>query len=116
MKCTTDTPIGLHSSAIIKDEAFSASSHYKGYPPSMARLNTEPNKAWYAEPWDVHKPWIQIDLGAPAFVSAVASQGKKFTLFVKSYKVKYSEDKDKWYSCEQVKTQCSWSKEMYSPN
>lgn len=89
-------------SGAIPDSAFSASSHFPTYPPSQARLNTGSDKAWYAQAWDIHNPWITVDLGSSMFVSAVATQGKLGAFFVKKYRVKYSDDNKNWQTYGEV--------------
>ena len=42
-------------------------------------------------------PWIQVDLGKPTWLKGVATQGKLFSMFVKSYKLAYSPDQVTWY-------------------
>ena len=89
-----DNPLGLQSREI-PDNALTASSHYSRYPPSKARLHCGPDCAWYATPADP-EPWLQVDLGKLSLVSAIATQGRRFTLFVKTYKILYSIDGKSW--------------------
>lgn len=80
----------------ISNQSITASSHYPQYPPWSARLRAGTEKGWYALPNDVPSPWIQVDLGKPIWLKGVATQGKRFTIFVKTYKLGYSLDKVTW--------------------
>jgi len=92
-------PVGI-SDGRIANSSFNASSYYFNYPPWKARLNSGDNNAWYGKPWDV-KPWIQVDLGTPTLVISVATQGKRFTLYVKTYKLGSSGDGKTWTMYEE---------------
>ena len=76
----------------ISNQSITASSHYTRYPPWSARLRAGNEKGWYALPNDP-SPWIQVDLGKPTWLKGVATQGKRFSIFVKTYKIAYSLDK-----------------------
>lgn len=80
----------------ISNQSITASSYYPQYLPWSARLRTGTEKGWYALPNDVPSPWIQVDLGKPIWLKGVATQGKRFTIFVKTYKLGYSLDKVTW--------------------
>ena len=79
----------------ISNQSITASSHYHRYPPWHARLNSGTAVSWYALPSDP-SPWIQVDLGMPTWLKGVATQGKRFSLFVKTYKLAYSSDGIHW--------------------
>ena len=70
----------------ISDQSITASSHYPSFPPWKARLRSGISKGWYAMPHDP-SPWIQVDLGEATWLEGVATQGKMFSLCVKSYKL-----------------------------
>ena len=38
----------------------------------------------------------QVDLGTPTLVLSIATQGKRFTLYVKTYKLGFSDDGKTW--------------------
>ena len=76
----------------ISNQSIAASSHYTRYPPWSARLRAGNEKGWYALPNDP-SPWIEVDLGKPTWLKGVATQGKRFSIFVKTYKIAYSLDK-----------------------
>ena len=80
----------------ISNQSITASSYYSSYPPWSARLNAGISKSWYAKPHDP-TPWIQVDLGKPTWVKGVATQGKMFTMYAKSYKLAYSPDQVNWF-------------------
>ena len=80
----------------ISNQSITASSYYSSYPPWSARLNAGISKSWYAKPHDP-TPWIQVDLGKSTWVKGIATQGKAFTLYVKSYKLAYSPDQLTWF-------------------
>ena len=79
----------------ITNASVTASSYYPQYPPWSARLRAGTEKGWYALPNDL-SPWIQVDLGKPRWLKGLATQGKRFTVFVKTYKVAYSLDAVSW--------------------
>ena len=80
----------------ISNQSITASSYYFNYPPWGGRLNTGIEKSWYAVAEDT-KPWIQVDLGKVTWLKGVATQGKMFSLFVKTYKLAYSSDEVTWF-------------------
>ncbi|XP_078371414.1 lactadherin-like, partial [Oculina patagonica] len=94
-----NTPLGI-ADGRIANSSFNASSYYSNYPPWKARLNSGHEKAWYGKPWDVN-PWILVDLGTPKVVGAVATQGKRFTFYIKTYKLGYSDDGKSWKMYEE---------------
>ena len=79
----------------ISNQSITASSYHFNYPPWGGRLNTGIAKSWYAVAEDT-KPWIQVDLGKVTWLKGVATQGKMFSLFVKTYKLAYSSDEVTW--------------------
>lgn len=81
----------------IHNQSITASSHYAKYPPWEARLNAGNANSWYAVARDTN-PWIQVDLGKVMWLKGVATQGKMFTLFVKTYKLAYSSDQITWFT------------------
>lgn len=80
----------------ISNQSITASSHHLNYPPWGGRLNSGMAKSWYAVAEDAN-PWIQVDLGRLTWLRGVATQGKMFTLFVKTYKLVYSSDEVTWF-------------------
>ena len=95
-KCNSSEPLGMESGKV-RNQFITASSHYVGFPPWKARLNTGSANSWYGLPEDPN-PWIQVDLVTPAWLKGVATQGKLFALFVKTYKLAYSTDGVKWFT------------------
>ncbi|KAJ7363233.1 Asparagine-rich protein (ARP protein) [Desmophyllum pertusum] len=87
-------PVGI-SDGRIANSSFQASSHYSSYPPWKARLNNLREEAWYGYPSD-RNPWIQVDLGTPTPPRAVATKGKQFTFYVKTYQLGFSDDGKSW--------------------
>ena len=80
----------------ISNQSITASSYYPQYPPWTARLRAGHAKGWYAMPYD-SSLWIQVDLGKPTWLKGVATQGKRFSMYVKSYKLAYSLDQVRWF-------------------
>ena len=39
---------------------------------------------------------MQVDFGTSTLVTSIATQGKRFTLYVKTYKLGYSDDGKTW--------------------
>lgn len=93
-QCNASIPLGMQDGQI-SNQSITASSYYFNYPPWVGRLNTGIAKSWYALAEDT-KPWIQVDLGKVTWLKGVATQGKMFSLFVKTYKLAYSSDEVKW--------------------
>ena len=89
-------PLGMESGQI-SNQSITASSHYFRYPAWKARLNSGVAKSWYAVARD-HHPWIQVDLKKLSWLKAVATQGKMFSFYVKTYKVAYSFDGVTWFT------------------
>jgi len=81
----------------INNQSLTTSSNHFKLPAWKARLNTGIAKSWYAVAEDRH-PWIQADLGKLTWLKAVATQGKFFSFFVKTYKVAYSSDDVTWFT------------------
>ena len=44
---------------------------------------------------------VQVDLGIPTLVVSIATQGRRFTLYVKTYKLGYSDDGKTWTMYEE---------------
>ena len=95
-QCNGSVPLGMQSGKV-GNHSITASSHYSKYPAWKARLNSGIEKAWYAFPQDP-QPWIQVDLEKPTWLKAVATQGKVFSFYVKTYKVAYSPDEVTWFT------------------
>ncbi|PFX13376.1 EGF-like repeat and discoidin I-like domain-containing protein 3 [Stylophora pistillata] len=93
-RCNISIPLGMENGHI-SNQSITASSHYHRYPPWHARLNSGTAVSWYALPSDPN-PWIQVDLDMPTWLKGVATQGKRFSLFVKTYKLAYSSDGIHW--------------------
>lgn len=79
----------------ISNQSITASSYYSRYPPWLARLKSGAEESWYALPSEPN-PWIQVDLDKLTWLRGVATQGKRFSLFVKTYKLAYSLDGIHW--------------------
>ena len=94
-QCNASIPLGMQDGQI-SNQSITASSHYANYPPWEGRLNAGIAKSWYAVSRDT-KPWIQVDLGKLTWLKGVATQGKMFSLFVKTYKLAYSSDEVRWF-------------------
>ena len=91
-------PLGMESKRI-PDSAITASSQLRqSHSASRARLRMQP-AGWSAARKN-KKQWLQIYLGAPYIISAIATQGlgrsKSRGEWVTKYKVSYSEDGQKW--------------------
>ena len=68
----------------------------------MARLGCGTDCAWYALPTSHdQQPWLQVDLGNVTLVSAIATQGKRFANYIKTYAVKFSNDGVSWEDYEE---------------
>lgn len=93
-QCNISVPLGMESGHI-SNQSITASSQYPRYPPWHARLNTGSARSWYALPSD-RNPWLQVDLEKLTWLKGVATEGKMFSLFVKTYKLAYSPDGIKW--------------------
>jgi len=81
----------------ISNQSLTASSNYFKFPAWKARLNSGMAKSWYAFAEDRH-PWIQVDLEKLTWLKAVATQGKMFSFFVKTYELAYSTDEVTWFT------------------
>ncbi|XP_033107775.1 uncharacterized protein LOC117109513 isoform X2 [Anneissia japonica] len=94
--------LGMESGAI-QSASIKASSKYNAqHGPRRARLNLVPDSdgigAWAAKTRDLNQ-WIQVDLGKIRQVSGVVTQGRNGYSpgqWVKSYKISYSMDANKW--------------------
>ena len=75
-----------------------ASSYIDSSPPSAARLGL--HVAWC--PKNVINAFLQIDLGVPYHLPAVATQGRSDGSFVKSYAIMLSRDGLNWAEFEKV--------------
>jgi len=95
-QCNASIPLGMQDGRI-SNQSITASSHYFNYPPWGGRLNAGIAKSWYAVAEDTD-PWIQVDLGKVTWLKGVATQGKMFSLFVKTYKLAYSSDEVTWFN------------------
>lgn len=93
-RCNISIPLGMENGHI-SNQSITASSYYSRYPPWLARLKSGAEESWYALPSDAN-PWIQVDLDKLTWLRGVATQGKRFSLFVKTYKLAYSLDGIHW--------------------
>ena len=106
-------PLGMESKRI-PDSAITASSQLRqSHSASRARLRMQP-AGWSAARKN-KKQWLQIYLGAPYIISAIATQGlgrsKSRGEWVTKYKVSYSEDGQKWKIYKRAgKTKVLWKK------
>ena len=80
------------------DINITASSYIDSNPPSAARLGL--HAAWCPE--NVTNAFLQIDLGVPYHLPAVATQGRSDGSFVKSYAIMLSRDGENWTEFEKV--------------
>ena len=76
----------------------SASSQYSdGYQAAYGRLNGDRGDGWCALEAARNDDWLQIDLGKPAEVCALATQGDiNGNDWVKAFKLSYSSDGTNW--------------------
>ena len=95
-QCNESVPLGIESGQI-SNQSLTASSNYFKFPAWKARLNSGMAKSWYAFAEDRH-PWIQVDLEKLTWLKAVATQGKMFSFFVKTYELAYSTDEVTWFT------------------
>ena len=80
------------------DINITASSYIDSNPPSAARLGS--HVAWC--PKNVTNAFLQLDLGVPYHLPAVATQGHSDGSFVKRYAIMLSRDGRSWVEFEKV--------------
>ena len=87
--------MGVEDPNIIPNAKMTASSTYLSYYPYNGRLNG--NTGWCQETSSITSTdYLQVDMGVPRSICAVATQGKKNGSFVTSYKLKLSTDGAHW--------------------
>ncbi|XP_078357449.1 uncharacterized protein LOC144642352 isoform X2 [Oculina patagonica] len=93
-----DSPVGVGSLSIIPDNQMSASSQYAdGYQAAYGRLNGDRGDGWCAQEAARNDDWLQVDLGKPTKVCALATQGdRNGNEWVKAFKLSYSSDGTTW--------------------
>ncbi|KAL9987872.1 hypothetical protein ACROYT_G002249 [Oculina patagonica] len=93
-----DSPVGVGSLSIIPDNQMSASSQYAdGYQAAYGRLNGDRGDGWCAQEAARNDDWLQVDLGKPTEVCALATQGdRNGNEWVKAFKLSYSSDGTTW--------------------
>ena len=84
----------------LPDINITASSYIDSNPPSAARLGL--HVAWC--PKNVANAFLQIDLGVPHHLPAVATQGRSDSSFVKCYVIMLSQDGRNWTEFEKVES------------
>ena len=89
--------IGLETGEV-PDINITASSYIDSNPPSAARLGL--HGGWC--PLNESSAFLQIDLGVPYRLSAVATQGRSDGSFVKRYAIMLSLDGGSWTEFEKV--------------
>jgi hypothetical protein len=94
-ECAANT-IGVENKYIIPDSSFKAtSSHAKKWSPSNGRLNA--TFGWLAKTNTNPNDYLQLDLGLPYVVCAIATQGSSDEEeWVTIYKIKTSLDNSNW--------------------
>ena len=95
-----ENAIGLETGEV-SDTNITASSYIVSNPPSSARLGL--HVGWC--PKNVINAFLQIDLGVPYRLPAVATQGRSDGSFVKRYALTLSLDGGNWTAFEKV--ECS---------
>jgi len=98
-QCHGNKPLGMESGAI-PDSSIKASSVYPGalYSAHSARLHGKSKTGYgWCTKTNTAQDWIQVDLGKPTQVTAVATQGSNLkTYWVTSYTLQYSNDGTKF--------------------
>ena len=92
------TAVGVGNRSIILDSQMSASSQYdKRYQAAYGRLNGDRGDDWCAKKAERSDEWLQVDLGNPFEVCALATQGDiTGNEWVKAFKLFYSSDGINW--------------------
>ncbi|MFN5208659.1 MAG: discoidin domain-containing protein [Bacteroidota bacterium] len=89
----------------LTEDAFSASSLWnRNYQPKYGKVNFTGGKgSWASKLNDVHQ-WLQVDLGKPEIICAVAIQGRhEATEWVTLYNLLVSENLKDWTTYEEIK-------------
>ncbi|XP_033829650.1 coagulation factor VIII [Periophthalmus magnuspinnatus] len=89
-------PLGMKSGRI-DDSQITASNHFDGWEPRLARLD----QSGYINAWmgQGKMPWIQVDLLRPMILHGVKTQGVRAKLrdhYITFFNVSYSMDLDTW--------------------
>ena len=93
----SENAIGMETGEF-PDINITASSYIDSNPPSAARLGS--HVAWC--PKNVTNAFLQLDLGVPYHLPAVATQGHSDGSFVKRYAIMLSRDGGSWVEFEKV--------------
>lgn len=94
---TPCTPVGVADRNIIPDDKMTASSTHPDDLPHLGRVNeTRHNGVWCTEQNQIDGDYLQVDLGVVHSVCAVATQGPRNELWVKSFKLQFSTDGAIW--------------------
>ena len=94
--------VGVGNLSVIPDNQMSASSQYDdGYQAAYGRLNGDRGDGWCALEAARNDDWLQVDLGKPVEVCALATQGDiNGNDWVKAFKLSYSSDGIYWKWCK----------------
>lgn len=94
---TPCTPVGVADRNIIPNDEMTASSTHPDDLPHLGRVNeTRHNGVWCTEQNRIDGDYLQADLGVVHSVCAVATQGPRNELWVKSFKLQFSTDGAIW--------------------
>ena len=82
----------------IRDDQITASSQYRFYPPSSARLNLILEQgAWSARTEDLHQ-WLQVNFERSTIITGISTQGLHYGReFVTNYTISFSNDEQNFY-------------------
>ena len=97
--CFNNT-VGVANSSIIPDYQMNASSQNSyGLQAAYGRLNeTRGYNAWCTASAGRNDEWLQVDLGKPFRACGLATQGfgSAIHVYVKAFKLFYSDDEENW--------------------
>ena len=90
--------VGVADRNTIPDARMTASSTHPRDLPYYGRLNEKRyNGVWCTKAKQIKEDYLQVDMGAVHSVCAVATQGPRNEVWVKSYKLQLSTDGVTWY-------------------
>ena len=94
--CTT--PVGISDTSVIPDGQLTASSYYNShFQAAYGRLHGFRGDGWCAREGRRTDDWLQVDLGKPFQVCAVATQGDiNGNKWITDFKLSYSSDGNNW--------------------
>ena len=94
--------VGIGSPDIIPDNQMSASSQAgSGWQAAYGRLNGDRGDGWCAKQPGRNDDWLQVDLGKPVEVCALATQGDiNGDEWVKAFKISHSYNGRNWKTYE----------------